>query len=56
MHAAIAISSVTPYMWIVNGPTWKTPCDGDGIEARTLATASYIADLAGEPGRLSGGC
>ena len=21
-HAAIASSSITPYMWIVNGPAW----------------------------------
>src|SRR5262249_33243105 len=54
MHAAIASSSITPYMWIVNGPTWKTPCEGDGIEASTPVTASYIADAAGRPGRQAG--
>src|SRR5205823_7824192 len=33
MHAAIASSSITPYMWIVNGPSLYTPVGGEGIEA-----------------------
>ena len=28
-------------MWIVNGPTWYTPVDGDGMDARTAATRAF---------------
>src|SRR6266567_4076692 len=33
MHPAIASSSISPYMWIVTGPTWTTPLCGEGIDA-----------------------
>src|SRR5919199_5003967 len=35
MHAAIASSSIRPYMWIVTGPRSIVPVCGEGIEART---------------------
>src|SRR5919108_4321260 len=34
MHAAIASSSIRPYMWIVSGPRSIVPVFGEGIEAR----------------------
>src|SRR4051812_26207464 len=39
MHAAIASSSISPYMWIVSGPRSRVPLCGEGIDARvTRAT------------------
>ena len=29
--ARIATSSVSPYRWIVSGPRWTTPLDGEGM-------------------------
>src|SRR5689334_13272129 len=34
MHAAIASSSIRPYMWIVSGPRSIVPVCGEGMEAR----------------------
>src|SRR6476646_7605698 len=34
MQAAIASSSISPYMWMCSGPRSTTPLDGEGIEAR----------------------
>src|SRR3954471_7971746 len=42
-HAAIAISSITPYMWRVSGPTWKTPFGGEGIAASALTAPVLLA-------------
>src|ERR1700750_2998008 len=39
MQAAIASSSIRPYMWIVSGPTGIVPVCGEGMNARlTRAT------------------
>src|SRR4029453_9629284 len=39
MQAAIATSSVRPYMWIVSGPRSSVPVPGEGMKARlTRAT------------------
>src|SRR5215208_1615635 len=35
MHAAIASSSINPYMWSWSGPRSRTPVDGEGIDAVT---------------------
>src|SRR4029450_4081755 len=35
-HAAIASSSMSPYMWIVNGPTSIVPLEGEGMLARKV--------------------
>src|SRR5919201_595086 len=45
MHAAIASSSVTPYIWIVNGPALYTPVGGEGIEASTAVTPPLCPPL-----------
>jgi hypothetical protein len=42
MHAAIPSSSITPYMWSVNGPAWKTPLEGDGIDASSAVTDAIL--------------
>ena len=34
-HAAIASSSISPYMWTVSGPRSSVPVCGEGIEARS---------------------
>src|SRR5215208_1844586 len=39
MHAMIASSSVSPYMWIVTSPRSMEPLEGDGIDAISAATA-----------------
>src|SRR3954470_6267482 len=36
--AAIASSSIRPYMWIVSGPRSIVPLCGDGIEARNTGS------------------
>src|SRR3954469_15957670 len=54
--APIASSSMTPYMWSVSGPTWKTPFGGDGIAARTAVTPPSMAsaeDFEREVGRAA---
>src|SRR4051812_34383449 len=43
MHAAMPSSSISPYMWIVSGPSETVPVWGDGIEARTPVTGSNSA-------------
>jgi hypothetical protein len=35
MQTVIASSSVSPYMWMVSGPSSKKPLEGDGIDAIT---------------------
>src|SRR5262249_58594334 len=39
MHATIARSRVSPYMWIVSGPRSTEPLWGDGMYASTLIPA-----------------
>ena len=34
MHAAIASSSISPYMWIVQRPEVDVPLCGEGMKAR----------------------
>jgi hypothetical protein len=34
MQAAMPASSISPYMWIVSGPSSSVPDEGDGMEAR----------------------
>src|SRR6187200_2482920 len=41
MHAAMPASSISPYMWIVSGPSSRVPEDGEGIDARN-ATAGIL--------------
>src|SRR5438105_9935664 len=41
MHAAIASSRQSPYMWIVSGPTWRTPLWGEGIDAVRAGTGGF---------------
>src|SRR5262249_31760718 len=48
--AAIPRRSMRPYMWIVNGPRWTLPLDGEGIEARI--TRSVILPACPEAGSL----
>ena len=41
VHTAIAASSVSPYMWTVNGPSSSVPELGEGIEARRLTAGAF---------------
>src|SRR5215208_1318555 len=63
MQAAIATSSVRPYMWIVSGPRSSVPVPGEGMEARLTpatfcprrATPASVCDLNQDvDGRLIG--
>src|SRR3954464_13480034 len=45
MQAAIASSSISPYMWIVSGPRSSVPLCGEGMEARlTRATFCPVVE------------
>src|SRR6266487_7143366 len=44
MQAAIASSSISPYMWIESGPAWITPVWGEGMEASRV-TRQDSADV-----------
>ena len=44
MQAAMPASSISPYMWIVSGPSSSVPDDGDGMEARKV-TAGILPRL-----------
>jgi hypothetical protein len=37
-------SSISPYMWIVSGPSSSVPEDGEGMDARTV-TAGILPRL-----------
>src|SRR6266508_560202 len=46
-QAAIASSSISPYMWIVNGPASIVPLEGDGMLARKVTGQEIL------PGRAA---
>src|SRR5438552_3028370 len=41
MQAAIASSSISPYMWIVSGPMSTVPLCGEGIEASRVTRQRF---------------
>jgi len=41
VQIAIAASSVSPYMWIVSGPSSIVPELGEGIDARRLTADAF---------------
>src|SRR5919108_2825494 len=45
--AAMASSSISPYMWIVNGPTSTVLVSGDGIDATSQVIWAGILPIAG---------
>ena len=45
MQTAIASSSISPYMWIVTGPTSKKPLSGEGIDASTPRHSAEARDV-----------
>src|SRR5947207_341974 len=51
--AAIASSSISPYMWIVTGPRSTVPLCGDGMYARITATGWPFCPETPLPVRLS---
>ena len=55
MQARIATSSVSPYMWIVKGPSPKAPESGEGIEAMRPVTRRGFCPAFAAPARGSGG-
>src|ERR671937_2374761 len=46
-HAAIASSSISPYMWIVSGPTSIVPLCGEGMLARNVTGQKILPAAAG---------
>src|SRR5438876_2862053 len=44
MQAAIASSSISPYMWIVSGPRSIVPLCGEGIEASKVTGQGILPD------------
>src|SRR5919204_3269858 len=44
MQAAIASSSISPYMWIESGPTWTTPVCGEGMYASRVTRQDSADD------------
>src|SRR3954447_9991353 len=49
MHATIATSSVSPYMWIVSGPRSTAPLLGDGIDAISAVTDRAFCPACSSP-------
>src|SRR6266516_5042468 len=44
MLAAIASSSISPYMWIVNGPRSIVPLCGEGMDASKVTGQKILPD------------